>query len=159
MIEITAYYNYPIGTFEIKGSELGIHAVLYHPEHIDNTYPIPKLLEDCIQQLDEYFRKNRTIFDLKLNPVGTDFQKRVWNQLLEIPFGKSQSYKQLSILLGDVKAIRAVGTANGKNKINIIIPCHRVIGSDGKMVGYGGGIDRKEWLLKHEGILNQTKLF
>lgn len=102
------------------------------------------------EQIAEYFTGTRKEFDLPLHLVGTDFQKKVWNGLLSIPYGETRSYKQQSIFLGDVKAIRAVGTANGQNGIAIIVPCHRVIGDNGSLVGYGGGLPKKKWLLQHE---------
>lgn len=101
-------------------------------------------------QLEEYFAGTRKDFDLALGPEGTDFQLRVWNALREIPYGTTISYLELARRLGDEKAVRAVGLANGLNPISIIIPCHRVIGSDGSLTGYGGGIERKRWLLQHE---------
>ena len=111
---------------------------------------MPASLLECVKQLKEYFEGNRRSFDLKINPLGTEFQKKVWYKLLEIPYAEVISYLELSKRLGNVKAIRAVGHANGQNRINIIIPCHRVIGSDSRLVGYGGGLWRKEWLLRHE---------
>lgn len=101
-------------------------------------------------QINEYLNGTRKEFDLPLHLIGTDFQKRVWNGLLQIPYGETRSYKAQSVFLGDVKAIRAVGTANGQNGIAIIVPCHRVIGDNGSLVGYGGGLDKKKWLLEHE---------
>jgi methylated-DNA-[protein]-cysteine S-methyltransferase len=103
-------------------------------------------------QLDEYFSRKREAFTLPLDLKGTEFQKKVWAELLNIPFGKTVSYKELSIRLGDVKAIRAVAAANGANPVSIIVPCHRVIGSDGSPTGYAGGLWRKQWLLEHESI-------
>jgi O-6-methylguanine DNA methyltransferase len=102
------------------------------------------------EQLEAYFAGDLTEFDLPLAPVGTPFQQRVWSALVEIPFGETVSYGSLAIRLGRPGAARAVGLANGSNPISIIIPCHRVIGSDGRLTGYGGGIDRKAWLLDHE---------
>lgn len=102
------------------------------------------------KQIAEYFTGERKEFDLPLHLVGTDFQRKVWNGLLQIPYGETRSYKQQSIFLGDVKAIRAVGTANGQNGIAIIVPCHRVIGDNGSLIGYGGGLPKKKWLLEHE---------
>jgi methylated-DNA-[protein]-cysteine S-methyltransferase len=116
-------------------------------------------LADCVHQLDEYFARQRKSFDLKLDLRGTDFQKRVWRELLEIPFGKTVSYLDVAVALGDKKSIRAVGHANGQNPIVVIVPCHRVIGSDGSLTGYGGGLWRKEWLLNFEGSHPQTSLF
>lgn len=107
----------------------------------------------AIAQLHEYFDRRRTVFDLPLAPVGTPFQQRVWTALLDIPHGVTISYGELATRLGDPKASRAVGLANGRNPISIVIPCHRVIGANGNLTGYGGGLDRKEWLLRHEGAL------
>lgn len=108
---------------------------------------------DVRLQLDEYFAGTREQFDLPLRPRGTDFQQRVWTGLLQIPFGATSTYGGLAARLGDRQASRAVGLANGKNPISIIVPCHRVIGADGSLTGYGGGLDRKLWLLRHEGAL------
>ena len=108
------------------------------------------MIDRVKEQLDEYFEGKRKDFDLPLVVPGTDFQLKVWNALVEIPYGITRSYKQQSKVVGDVKAVRAVARANGENRISIVIPCHRIIGSDGSIVGYGGGIHRKQWLLKHE---------
>ena len=101
-------------------------------------------------QLDEYFHGQRKEFDLPLVVPGTEFQQKVWEALIQIPYGITRSYKQQANVVGDIKAVRAVARANGENRISIVIPCHRIIGSDGSIVGYGGGIHRKQWLLKHE---------
>ena len=116
-------------------------------------------LEDCVIQLQEYFNGKRVQFDLKLNPEGSDFQKTVWNALVKIQYGKTMSYLELSKQLGDVKAIRAVANANGKNPLWIVVPCHRVIGTDGSLTGYAGGLHRKQWLLDHESPYKQQTLF
>lgn len=153
----------PVGRLRIRGTETVIDEVLFDigdPE--ENTPQIPSLLHECAQQLEEYFSGKRLNFDLPLQPEGTAFQQKVWMALRDIPFGKTESYLGLSRRIGDEKAIRAVGLANGRNPIAIIIPCHRVIGSDGSLTGYGGGLWRKEWLLRHEGIWpkeEQLKLF
>jgi AraC family transcriptional regulator of adaptative response/methylated-DNA-[protein]-cysteine methyltransferase len=107
-------------------------------------------LDTLEKQMNEYFTGERKEFDVPLHLIGTDFQKKVWNGLLQIPYGETRSYKNQSIFLGDVKAIRAVATANGQNGIAIIVPCHRVIGDNGSLVGYGGGLPKKKWLLEHE---------
>lgn len=109
-------------------------------------------LEQVKFQLDEYFDKKRTTFDIPLLFVGTDFQKSVWEVLLEIPYGKTKSYLELARLLGDENAIRAVATANGANALSIIVPCHRVIGSDGSLTGYAGGLNAKKKILQLEGM-------
>jgi len=110
--------------------------------------PLPKAL----RQLEEYFAGSRRVFDLPLALRGTPFQQRVWQALSEIPFGETWSYGQLAKRIGNPKASRAVGLANGSNPISILVPCHRVIGADGSLTGYGGGMERKQWLLRHEGI-------
>ena len=120
---------------------------------------IPSALKEANLQLSEYFEGKRKEFSFKLNPKGTDFQQKVWQELLKIPFGKTTSYLELSKQLGDVKAIRAVAAANGKNPLWIVVPCHRVIGSDGSLTGYAGGLWRKKWLLEHENPSPQQSLF
>jgi methylated-DNA-[protein]-cysteine S-methyltransferase len=110
----------------------------------------PHIIEETQQQLTEYFEGTRREFDLALQPEGTDFQKKVWNQLLQIDFGKTLSYAQMAQQLGDTKVIRAAASANGKNPIAVIIPCHRVIGIGGALTGYAGGLSRKKFLLDHE---------
>ncbi|HZW62622.1 MAG TPA: methylated-DNA--[protein]-cysteine S-methyltransferase [Flavobacteriaceae bacterium] len=151
----------PIGNITITGNSSGIASVSIASGNpaVSTSPAVPKSLSRCVTQLHEYFAGERQIFDLKLNPEGTDFQKRVWNLLLTVPYGKTISYLELSKLLGDVKAIRAVAGANGKNPICIIIPCHRIIGSDGSLTGYAGGISRKKWLLNHESPHKQHTLF
>ena len=146
------YYNSPTGLLEIKAEGDAITSIAFAEEKKDD-HPSSAVVEKCIQELDEYFHKGRKFFSVELKPQGTDFQKRVWNELLLIPFGKTISYEELAIRLGDIKAIRAVGLANGLNPIMIIIPCHRVIGKNGDLTGYAGGLATKEWLLYHEGSL------
>jgi len=155
----TTYYKTPIGTAKIIGDINGISSVIVIDDDIDTSEIIPEYLKPCVQQLKEYFAGTRKQFDLKLNPSGTYFQKRVWNELLNVSFGKTRSYLEQSKKLGDAKAIRAVASANGKNPIWIIIPCHRIIGSDGSLTGYAGGLWRKKWLLAHESPSPQQSLF
>jgi len=155
----TAYYKTPIGIAKIVGDKNGICAVTVLDETIEINEEIPNCLKDCVQQLDEYFKGNRTTFNLKLNPKGTDFQQKVWSELLQVPYGKTRTYMEQSKILGDVKANRAVASANGKNPLWIIIPCHRIIGSNGSLTGYAGGIWRKKWLLEHENPSMQQSLF
>ena len=145
----SARISSPVGILEISGSNLGIRSILFINEKSEPT-SIPVILEECVKQLNEYFAGTRRNFELLLDPVGTDFQLSVWQQLQTIPFGKTISYLELARLTGSEFNTRAVGNANGKNKINIVVPCHRVIGSSGKLTGYGGGLWRKEILLKHE---------
>jgi len=146
----SAYYKSPIGILEIRGTEEKIISVLFfdsNPTQNDQVYP---LLENCAQQLDEYFHHKRHKFDVPLMPQGTSFQRQVWKKLLEIPYGTTSSYLEIARRMGNPKAVRAVGGANSKNPITIIIPCHRIIAANGKLIGYGGGLWRKEWLLRHE---------
>jgi methylated-DNA-[protein]-cysteine S-methyltransferase len=154
----TMYYASPIGLIEIQTTDSGVRAVNFVDEK--KYEEIPNAHNQlAIKQLDEYFKGSRTDFDLPLDLEGTDFQKRVWLHLLDIPFGKTKSYMDIAKLMGDVKTIRAVGTANGSNKIGIIVPCHRVIGSDGSLTGYAAGIERKKWLLDFEIPQRQGSLF
>ena len=148
----------PLGKALIEGDENGIQSVSVS-NNLEGDQIIPDSLKDCAAQLNEYFDGSRQDFDLKLNPQGTSFQKKVWNLLSEIPFGQTISYLDLSIKLGDPKSIRAAAAANGKNPLWIIVPCHRVIGSDGSLVGYAGGLSRKKWLLNHEKSCRQMSLF
>ena len=155
----TCVIKSPLGFTKIIGEEDGVVSVTILNSEEKITDIIPDLLEDCVIQLNEYFEGTRTKFDLKLNPEGTDFQKKVWKQLEQIPYGKTISYLELSKQLGDVKAIRAVANTNGKNPLWIIVPCHRVIGSDGSLTGYAGGLNRKKWLLDHGNPYKQQTLF
>nr|WP_298923183.1 methylated-DNA--[protein]-cysteine S-methyltransferase [uncultured Allomuricauda sp.] len=153
-----AYLQTPMGMAELQGDENGLASISV----LNEEKPIgiiPDVLEDAIYQFQEYFEGTRENFDLKLNPSGTDFQKKVWDALCEIPYGKTVSYLELSKKLGNPKAIRAVAAANGKNPLWIVVPCHRVIGSNGDLVGYAGGLHRKKWLLEHESPAKQTSLF
>jgi len=158
-MEDTCYINSPLGVTKITGNSYGIASisVINNPEKISAI--IPKSLEDCVLQLNQYFQGSRKDFSLKLNPKGTAFQQRVWRLLQSIPYGKTVSYLELSKQLGDVKAIRAVANANGKNPLWIVVPCHRVIGSDGNLTGYAGGLHKKQWLLEHESPYIQERLF
>lgn len=155
----TIYLNTPVGTLEIKGDIDGLAFVNFIDPEESESKIIPESLQNTVQQLSEYFEGNRTNFKLKLNPEGTFFQKKVWQQIKDIPFGKTASYQEIANQLGDPKAIRAAASANGKNPIAIIIPCHRVIGSDGSLIGYAGGLQRKKWLLEHENPVKQQSLF
>lgn len=149
----------PLGFAEISGDKNGISKIHVCDEEKKLSDHIPAHLQEAITQLVEYFEGKRTSFDFKLNPKGTEFQQKVWQELYKIPFGKTMSYQELSIKLGDVKAIRAVAHANGKNPLWIVIPCHRIIGSDGSLTGYAGGLWRKKWLLEHENPVKQQSLF
>ncbi|WP_396636104.1 methylated-DNA--[protein]-cysteine S-methyltransferase [Maribacter sp. R77961] len=154
-----AFIQSPLGVTKIEGNADGIASISVLNSNEKLTDLVPAILEDAVYQLNEYFEGKRQQFDLKLNPVGTDFQQRVWKALADIPYGKTVSYLELSKTLGDVKAIRAVAAANGKNPLWIVVPCHRVIGSDGSLTGYAGGLHRKKWLLEHESPVKQQSLF
>jgi methylated-DNA-[protein]-cysteine S-methyltransferase len=154
-----AYYTSPVGDLIIESAEDKITTVNFLKDTRQEETPTA-IIEQCIEELDEYFYKGRKFFTVELDPSGTQFQKKVWSELLTIPYGTTISYEALAIRIGNIKSIRAVGLANGQNPIAIIIPCHRVIGKDGQLVGYGGGLDNKEWLLYHEGaLLKQLTLF
>ena len=150
MKEFKAYYLSPIGPLEVSGTSEGIVSVTFVKTRLPNDRNLPECVKEGIRQLEEYFKGARKNFSLKLLLQGTPFQKLVWQRLKKIPYGKLASYGEVARAIGKPNAYRAVGNANNKNPIAIIIPCHRVIGSDGTLVGYGSGLWRKEWLLDHE---------
>jgi methylated-DNA-[protein]-cysteine S-methyltransferase len=149
----------PLGHVQIVGDHSGITSISISDTQEELSSVIPDTLFDCVVQLKAYFNNELKTFNLKLNPVGTSFQKYVWQQLEAIPFGTTISYLELSRQLGNIKAVRAVASANSKNPLLIIIPCHRVIGSDGNLTGYAGGLGRKKWLLNHESTHKQQMIF
>ena len=155
----SCYIETPLGHAKIVGDANGITSVSVLDTQKELSEIIPETLLECVTQIKAYFKNERKSFNLKLNPEGTTFQKKVWKQLETIPYGKTISYLDLSKQLGDVKAIRAAASANGKNPIWIIVPCHIVIGSDGSLTGYAGGLHRKQWLLNHESEYKQQTLF
>ena len=140
-------YNSKIGDIYLKADEISLYQVSFYPMAVTKINPI---IKETINQLDEYFLGIRKTFELPLNPIGTEFQKKVWYELMKIPYGEIRSYKDIAINIGNSNASRAIGNANNKNPIAIIIPCHRVIGSNGLLIGYGGGLDKKQLLLSHE---------
>ena len=154
-----ATINSPLGRISLEGDKDGISSIKFEGETISVSEKIPENVKAAVTQLEAYFSGQRTTFQLRLNPKGTEFQKKVWNELLQIPFGKTTSYQSVANRLGDPKVIRAAASANGKNPIAIIIPCHRIIGSDGSLTGYAGGLQRKKWLLDHESPVKQGELF
>lgn len=155
----TAIIKTPLGHTKIEGDEHGISLIHILNEESEITNQIPKELKDAILQIQEYFDGKRIEFTFPLNLSGTEFQKKVWQEILKIPYGKTYSYSKLSQKLGNIKAIRAVASANGRNPIWIVVPCHRIIGSDGSLTGYAGGLWRKKWLLEHENPKKQKSLF
>jgi len=157
-----AVVNSPIGYLKLEASDIGLKSCSILSEEQAMSCincGLSPFLEDVIEQLQEYFKGDRESFEIEFDLEGTDFQKRVWNALTTIPFGTTISYSEFALQLGDLKAIRAVASANGKNPIGIIIPCHRVIGSDGSLTGFAWGVDKKQWLLEHESNYKQLRLF
>jgi len=155
---VTGYMSSPLGTIRLKFSGKGLFSLIFTDDPVNEFLP-SKEMESCAGQLKEYFGGTLKAFDLKLDLQGTPFRKSVWIELLKIKFGQTISYSALSRKVGDIKAIRAVANANAKNPISIVVPCHRVIGSDGSLTGYAGGLWRKKWLLEHEGKYDQPGLF
>ncbi len=144
------YMSTPIGVIEIQASEHGITQLVF-TESTDTTVNRCEMINRCKGQLNEYFGGKRRAFNIPLDQQGTHFQKMIWAKLVAIPFGRVVCYRDIADAVNNPKAVRAVGAANGKNPIGIIVPCHRVIGSNGNLTGYAGGLDRKAWLLTHEG--------
>ncbi len=151
-------YKSALGLMEIKASKDGITSIQFVDKEA-NEQNLSSDIDAAMEQLDEYFNGDRKMFDLSLDMQGTDFQKQVWKKLLKVPYGKTCSYLDIANEIGDSNATRAVGNANGKNQIAIVIPCHRVVGSDGKLTGYASGIERKKWLIEHEKGGEQLNLF
>jgi methylated-DNA-[protein]-cysteine S-methyltransferase len=149
------YYTSPIGRVKITADEhaiTGISFVGEKEESIPTGEPLP-LLVQCATQLREYFKFGRRTFDFPVAQTGTEFQQRVWRELSKIPYGETICYEEQALRMGNVKAVRAVGLANGKNSLSIVVPCHRVIGKNGSLTGYAGGLWRKYWLLEHERVV------
>lgn len=149
MQNFTSYYHSPVGWIKIVATDEAINEIVFAEEPTQDNIQ-NALTQNCVQQLSEYFAGERKIFDLPLQQNGTSFQTKVWELLTKINYGNTLSYLQLSKQFGDVKAIRAVASANGKNNLAIVVPCHRVIGSNASLTGYAGGLWRKKWLLEHE---------
>ena len=149
-----AYYLSPVGELLIESEDEKIITLGFLKDSKQEEFPSP-IIEQCKSELDEYFSGHRKFFSFEMDLRGTAFQIKVWNELLNIPFGKTISYEELAIRIGNIKSIRAVGLANGQNPIAIVVPCHRVIGKSGELIGYGGGLDKKIWLLEHEGAMQR----
>jgi methylated-DNA-[protein]-cysteine S-methyltransferase len=150
----TQIYHSPIGVIKIVASELCIEELVFVETDKISTIQLsensPDVIQQCIDELLEYFAGNRRNFSVAINQEGTEFQQRVWKELYEVPFGKNLSYGELAKKMGDPTAVRAAAAANGKNKIAVIVPCHRIVGADRSLVGYAWGKARKKWLLQHE---------
>lgn len=148
-----SYYESPIGLIEIVGTPTAITELNFVEDRRPDAAPHPNVRETK-QQVAEYFEGKRRKFDIRLALSGTDFQQHVWQRLQAVPYGRTASYQDIARGIGRPAAVRAVGAANGRNPVAIIVPCHRIIGKNGRLVGYGSGLWRKEWLLKHEGALS-----
>ena len=148
-----AYFHSPIGYIRITEDDDFITSVYLLDEEYEITPPETPLLKKAVKQLDEYFAGERKDFDLPLRQTGSAFQQKVWEQLSKIEYGKTISYLQQSKLMKNPEGIRAIASANGRNHLVIVVPCHRVIGANGTLTGYGGGLERKRWLLRHEGAV------
>lgn len=155
----TAYLKTPIGTAIIEGDVSGVARISVTDDVMDFSNAVPGSLALAVMQLNQYFAGERSVFTFSLNPAGTGFQRKVWDELSTIPYGKTVSYMDVSKRIGDIRSIRAVASANGKNPLWIVVPCHRVIGTDGSLTGYAGGLWRKQWLLEHENPSIQQRLF
>jgi methylated-DNA-[protein]-cysteine S-methyltransferase len=140
----------PIGYLELTTDHNYLLSVTFINNYLQPSGYQPNILMETAKQIGEYFRGIRNVFNLNLQPAGTDFQMKVWEQVMKVPFGETVSYLEIAKQTGSKNNSRAVGLANGKNPIPIIIPCHRIIGLNGKLTGYAGGLDRKKWLLNHE---------
>ncbi len=149
---VTTSYPSPIGTLVLIGNENGLSAIHFVADKVTQKTAPPDVLQSTVTQLDEYFKGQRQLFTVKYQLAGTEFQQRVWEVIAAIPFGQTISYQELARRVGNEKAARAVGLANRNNPLPILIPCHRVIGIRGQLTGYAGGLWRKAWLLKHEGV-------
>ncbi|KJF45041.1 methylated-DNA--[protein]-cysteine S-methyltransferase [Draconibacterium sediminis] len=150
MTQFTRYINSPVGWLKLQSTEMALTAISFYAEKAENSAVQPKILENTETQLQEYFAGERKNFNLQLAPEGTDFQQKIWELVQNVDYGVTASYLDIAKLSGSEKNTRAVGLANGKNPIPIIIPCHRIVGSSGKLTGYAGGLERKRWLLNHE---------
>lgn len=148
---ISARIASPVGTLTLAATDAGLCRADFTPDDAPDP-AVPPALRPVAEQLAEYFAGTRRVFDLPLDLQGTDFHRSVWRALLDIPFGVTRSYADIAEAIGNPKAVRAVGLANGRNPVSIVVPCHRVIGADGSLTGYGGGVDRKRALLAHEGV-------
>lgn len=150
----------PIGVLKLSSDEWQLKSISFDAEYLENEAYIPDILSIAQKQLEEYFSGRRQIFDFPIDPEGTDFQCRVWKQVTAVNFGTTKSYAEIAREVKSLDSSRAIGMANGKNPLPIIIPCHRIIGHNGKLTGYAGGLERKKWLLLHEQqLVRNDRLF
>lgn len=153
------YLDTPLGWVKVEADENGITAVQFTDRPDGKRVQLSDLTDEAVAQLTAYFDGERRSFDLPLSINGTDFQKQVWREVQKITYGNTKTYPEIAAELGDEKMIRAVGTANGANPLLIVVPCHRVVGANMQLTGYAAGLERKEWLLRHEGAIKQQSLF
>ena len=153
-----AVINSPVGAVKIVENDSIITAIEF-TEEPETTHKLSAVTAFAKQELEQYFDSALRVFTFPFKQNGSEFQQKVWQELFKIPYGQTISYHQLAVNLGDAKSIRAAASANGKNQMAIVVPCHRVIGSNGDLVGYAGGLDKKKWLLQHEGVINQLDIF
>jgi len=146
------YTKSPLGILKIEANDTYLVSLKFSESKTDNKSG-NEITQHAVIQLKEYFEGKRSSFEIPLRPAGSQFEQKVWSELQRIPFGSTTTYGNIARKLGDVNSVRAVGRANGRNPIPVIIPCHRVVGSDNSLTGYSGGLERKEWLLSHEGVL------
>ena len=150
VIEAAGFYKSPIGYVVLNVTEAGVSEINFSDEPVRAVLGDNSIVGICVAQLDEYFKGERKVFSVPLDLRGTEFRMKVWRALLRIPYGETSTYGRVAAAVGSSKAVRAVGGANHNNPVSIIVPCHRVIGSDGGLTGYGSGLHRKRWLLEHE---------
>ena len=150
--------NSPVGDVKIVENDSIIKAIEFTNE-LETSHKLSAVTAFAKQELEQYFESSLRVFTFPFKQNGSEFQQKVWHELSKIPYGQTMSYHQLAVNLGDAKSIRAAASANGKNQMAIVVPCHRVIGSNGDLVGYAGGLDKKKWLLQHEGVINQLDIF
>jgi methylated-DNA-[protein]-cysteine S-methyltransferase len=150
MIEADGFYRSPIGNVVLNVTDMGVSEVYFSDEPVNAVSENNPIAAVCVAQLDEYFRGERREFSVPLDLRGTEFRMKVWRALLRIPYGKTSTYGRIAAEVGNAKAARAVGGANHNNPVSIIVPCHRVIGGDGGLTGYGSGLHLKQWLIEHE---------
>jgi methylated-DNA-[protein]-cysteine S-methyltransferase len=150
VIEAAGFYASPIGNVVLNVTEAGVSEIYFSDEPISAVFGKNPIVEACVAQIDEYFTCGRKAFSVPLDLHGTEFRMKAWRALLQIPYGETSTYGRIAAAIGSPKAVRAVGGANHNHPVSIIVPCHRVIGSDGRLTGYGGGLHRKQWLLEHE---------
>ena len=148
----------PLGLISLISDETHLKSLTFDGEQVEDSENQPEILRRTALQLKEYFSGTRIHFDLDIDADGTGFQQKVWQKLIQVPYGLTKSYRDIAVELGSVLNSRAVGTANGKNPVLIVVPCHRIVGQDGKLAGYSGGLERKKWLLLHEAKQTQSNL-